>query len=65
MKVTKRIPLSGRPNNVAVAKDGSHVYVGIAEAPGAVDVIDTALMTKVKSIPGEGRDPQCVCDAGR
>ena len=54
MKVTKRIPLSGRPNNVAVTKDGSHVYVGIAEAPGAVDVIDTALMKNVKSIPVKG-----------
>ena len=37
LKVSKRIPLSGRPNNVAVAKDGAHVYVGIAQAPGAVD----------------------------
>ena len=35
--VTKRIPLSGRPNNVDVAKNGSHVYVGIAQEPGGVD----------------------------
>jgi YVTN family beta-propeller protein len=54
LKVTKRIPLSGRPNNVAVSKDGSHVYVGIVEAPGAVDVIDTASLTNVKSIPVKG-----------
>jgi YVTN family beta-propeller protein len=54
LKVTKRIPLSGRPNNVAVAKDGGHVYVGIVEAPGAVDVIDTTSLTNVKSIPVKG-----------
>ena len=54
LKVTKRIPLSGRPNNVAVAKDDSWVYVGIVEAPGAVDVIDTAAMVKVKSIAVKG-----------
>jgi YVTN family beta-propeller protein len=54
LKVTKRIPLSGRPNNVAVSIDGTHVYVGIAQAPGAVDVIDTASLTKVKSIPVKG-----------
>src|SRR5882672_12660733 len=54
LKVFKRIPLSGRPNNVDVAKDGSHVYVGIAQAPGAVDVIDTASLTNQKSIPVKG-----------
>src|SRR5216117_4263547 len=54
LKVFKRIPLSGRPNNVDVAKDGAHVYVGIAQAPGAVDVIDTASLTNVKSIPVKG-----------
>src|SRR5438876_7280402 len=42
LKVTKRIPLSGHPNNIAVGRDGRRVYVGIAEAPGGVDVIDTA-----------------------
>lgn len=52
--IIKRIPLSGRPNNVDVSKDGSHVYVGIAQAPGAVDVIDTASLTNVKSIPVTG-----------
>ena len=51
LKVTKRIPLSGRPNNVDVSRDGAHVYVGIAQAPGAVDVIDTVSLANVKSIP--------------
>src|ERR1035438_8998679 len=54
LKVTKKIPLSGRPNNLAVTNDGRRVYVGIAQAPGAVDVIDTVALTKVKSIPVDG-----------
>lgn len=52
--VTKQIPLTGRPNNVAVSKDGKKVYTGIAQAPGAVDVIDAATLTNVKSVPVEG-----------
>src|SRR5204863_7125872 len=32
--VTKRIALSGRPNNVAISRDGRHVYVAIVSAPG-------------------------------
>jgi YVTN family beta-propeller protein len=54
LQVSKRIPLSGRPNNVAVTNDGKQVYVGIAQAPGVVDVIDTATLTDVKSIPVQG-----------
>jgi len=54
LQVTKRIPLSGLPNNVDVAKNGAYVYVGIRQAPGAVDVIDTTSMTNVKSISTKG-----------
>lgn len=54
LRVKRRIPVSGRPNNVAVSKDGSKVYVGIMEMPGAVDVIDTEAMENVKSIPVQG-----------
>jgi YVTN family beta-propeller protein len=54
LKVTKKIKLSGRPNNLAVTNDGRSVYVGIAQPPGAVDVIDTISLTKVKSIPVNG-----------
>src|SRR5439155_1811210 len=31
LKVIKRIPLSGHPNNIAVGKDGRRVYVGIIQ----------------------------------
>jgi len=54
LKVTKRIPLSGRPNNLDVTKSGSKVYVAIRQAPGAVDVVDAASQTKVKTIALKG-----------
>jgi YVTN family beta-propeller protein len=54
LAVSKRIHLSGRPNNVAVTNDGRKVYVGIAQAPGALDVIDTVALANVKSVPVKG-----------
>jgi DNA-binding beta-propeller fold protein YncE len=54
LQTTKKIPLSGRPNNISIGRDGRRVYVGIVSAPGAVDVIDTASLEKVKSIPTKG-----------
>ena len=41
LKVTKKIPLLGRPNNIDITPDGLKVYVAIAESPGALQVIDT------------------------
>jgi YVTN family beta-propeller protein len=52
--VIARVPLTGRPNNIAISNDGKRVYAGIAQAPGAVDVIDTATLTRVKSIAVKG-----------
>src|SRR5579863_6205484 len=49
LAITRSIPLSGHPNNIAISKDGRRVYVSIAVAPGAVDVIDTASLERVKS----------------
>jgi YVTN family beta-propeller protein len=54
LRVKRRIPLSGRPNNVSISKDGRKVYVAIREMPGAVDIIDTLLMKNIKSVPTEG-----------
>jgi YVTN family beta-propeller protein len=54
LQTTKKIPLSGRPNNISINRDGSRVYVGIVSAPGAVDVIDTKTLEKVKSVPTKG-----------
>jgi YVTN family beta-propeller protein len=52
--ITKKIRLSGRPNNICISKDGRKVYVAIVSEPGAVDVIDTETAEKIKSIPTKG-----------
>jgi YVTN family beta-propeller protein len=54
LQITRRIRLSGHPNNIAISKDGRRVYVSIAVAPGSVDVIDTGSLEKVKSIAVKG-----------
>ena len=50
LKVTNSIPLSGRPNNVAIHNDGHRVYVAIQGTGGGVDVIDTVNEEHVKFI---------------
>jgi YVTN family beta-propeller protein len=68
LQVTKRIPLSGNPNLIDITPDGRWIYVAIAltwddlsEFPqikanpsGGVDVIDTASLQNVKTIPMRG-----------
>jgi YVTN family beta-propeller protein len=54
LKVTRKIPLSGRPNNLTISRNGRRVYVAIVAAPGAVDVIDALSLSNVKSIPTKG-----------
>jgi len=54
LKVTNKVPLSGHPNNIAIGKDGRRVYVGIIQAPGGVDVIDTATLKNVKTLQTKG-----------
>ncbi|MGH6796936.1 MAG: hypothetical protein ACREDI_00940 [Roseiarcus sp.] len=48
------VALSGRPNNIAVTKDGGRVLVAIRSGKGALDVIDAATRRLVESIPVEG-----------
>ena len=52
LRIRKKIPLTtpGRPNNVAIRKDGRRLYVAIQGAEGGVDVIDTVTEEKVKFI---------------
>jgi YVTN family beta-propeller protein len=54
LQTIKKIPLTARPNNISISRDGRRVYVGIVSAPGAVDVVDTTSLEKVKSIPTKG-----------
>jgi YVTN family beta-propeller protein len=52
MRIRKKIPLTagGRPNNVAITKDGRKVFVAIQGAEGGVDVIDTAKEERTRFI---------------
>jgi YVTN family beta-propeller protein len=52
LRIRKKIPLTtpGRPNNVAIRKDGRRLYVAIQGPEGGVDVIDTVSEEKVKFI---------------
>ena len=54
LRVTSKIRLSAHPNNISIGLDGRRVYVAIREEPGGVDVIDTATMQRVKTIPVKG-----------
>jgi YVTN family beta-propeller protein len=68
LQVTKRIPLSGNPNLIDLTPDGRWLYVAIAltyddlsdfpqikaNASGGVDVIDTASLANIKTIPMKG-----------
>ena len=54
LAVTKKIVLSGRPNNVSISRDGRRVYVAIVSGAGAVDVIDTTSLARAKTIPTKG-----------
>jgi YVTN family beta-propeller protein len=53
-KVTRKVPLSGHPNNIAATRDGRRVVVAIREDPGALDIIDTAKLDRVASVPVKG-----------
>jgi YVTN family beta-propeller protein len=50
-KIIKKVALSGRPNMIAVTKDGGRVFVAIRSAPGALDIIDSTSLERVRSIP--------------
>ena len=50
MRITKRIPLSGHPNNIAIHKNGRRAYVAITGAQGGVDIIDLVTEERVKTI---------------
>jgi YVTN family beta-propeller protein len=50
MAIIKEIPLSARPNNISIGKDGRFVYVGIMQGEGGIDVIDTGSLENVHHI---------------
>lgn len=54
LEVTTKIPLTGRPNNVAITPDGRKVYVAITWGDAFVDVVDLEAEKVVKRIPTLG-----------
>ena len=50
LSIIKEIPLTARPNNITIGKDGRHVYVGIMQGEGGLDVIDTTTLENVRHI---------------
>ncbi len=53
-EIIGKAPLTGRPNSISTSPNGKLVYVAIAQMPGGVDVIDTATMKRIKTIPIKG-----------
>jgi YVTN family beta-propeller protein len=53
-KVGRKVALSGHPNNIAVTRDGARVVVAIRQEPGALDIVDTQTLERVKSVPVKG-----------
>lgn len=51
LEVRKSIPLSGRPNNVAIHESGERLYVAIQGTGGGVDVIDAVAEEHARFIP--------------
>jgi YVTN family beta-propeller protein len=50
-KIIKRVPLSGRPDDLAVTPDGKLVAVNIQDKPGALDIVDAKSLENIKTIP--------------
>ncbi len=50
LEVTSSIPLSGRPNNLAIHKNGKRLYVAIQGSGGGVDIIDTESEENIRTI---------------
>lgn len=69
-EIIKKVPLSGQPNTIALTKDGGRVFVGIRQQSGtmeentnnkgirsrtgALDVIDTTSLERVRTIHVNG-----------
>lgn len=54
LRVVAQVPLSGRPNNVAITPDGAKVYVAIIGGGAFVDIIDTRERRRVGRVPTLG-----------
>jgi YVTN family beta-propeller protein len=64
LQVTKRLPLTGHPNNVTISKDGAKVYVAITGGKAGLDIIDTTSQEVIKHIQtgASGHNPYVTPD---
>jgi len=44
------IPLSNRPNNISIGRDGRYIYVGIMDGEGGIDIVDTTTLENARHI---------------
>jgi YVTN family beta-propeller protein len=49
-EIVKQIPLSARPNNISIGKDGRFIYIGIMDGDGGIDIVDTTVLANVRHI---------------
>lgn len=50
LEIVAEIPLSERPHNISIRKDGRYVYVGIMGGAGGIDIVDTQALEVVRHI---------------
>ncbi len=50
LQIIKRIPLTGRPNNIAIHRNGRRAYVAITGQQGGVDVINLETLERERFI---------------
>lgn len=55
LEIVEEIPLSARPHNISISKDGRFVYIGIMEEPGGIDIVDTTTLEKARRIETRSR----------
>jgi YVTN family beta-propeller protein len=49
------VPLSARPHNISITKDGRRVFIGIMGGDGGIDVVDTAALAVEAHIDTQSR----------
>src|ERR1700736_6039659 len=48
-KLTKKVPLSDRPNNIAVTKNGDRIAIAVARGKGRLHIVDAATLPPPKT----------------
>jgi YVTN family beta-propeller protein len=54
-ELVAKVPITGHANEMTVTPDGKLILVCIADLPGALDIIDSTSLQKIKTVPVESR----------